>query len=241
MNAWVHCLITIAKAFESAGHPQLLGDAENNPIDRWTSTFAKAHSLSDTGRYKKSNAALLEIIDEMGGCVGSAIDTLRPKIYGLLGTNHFRTGEFVKAREYTELALADSERTNDRQGVAVYTENLATLLAMDANSPAAHCRKTIAKAQDLSDKLWYERSNVLLREVSEAIEVHPELRSYQSKVYGLMGFNYFRLGEIQHARDYTERAMQYCREDRDHKGVRVYAENLKVISKSETCHSVNVP
>jgi hypothetical protein len=46
-----------------------------------------------------------------------------------------------------------------------------------------------------------------------------------------MGSNYYRLDDMQHAKDYTELAIQSCREDSDDKGVRVYTENLKVVSK----------
>lgn len=235
MSAWGHCLIRIAEAFESAGHPQLLvslvGDTEDNPISRWTNAFPKAHGLSDTGNYKQSNATLLEVVDEMRGSTGTAIDELRPKIYGLLGTNYFRMEDLANARHYTELALMDCERTGDLEGVAVYTENLAMLLTTESNSPTAHCRKTIAKAQDFSDQFRYERSNALLRDVIEDIKANTELRPYRSKVYGLMGSNYYRLDDIQHAKDYTELAIQSCKEDGDDKGVRVYTENLKVVSK----------
>ncbi len=245
MDAWGHCLITIAKAFESAGHPQLLasliGDAEDNPTTRWANASANAQSLSDIGRYEESNAALLEVLDEMRKSIGSAINQFRPKVYGLLGTNYFRMEDFAKARQYTELALVDCERTSDREGVAVYTENLAVLLAKDSSAPAAHCRKTIAKAQDFSDELRYEHSNALLREVIEDIEADPELRPYRSKAYGLMGSNYYWLDDMQNAKDYTELAIQACKEDRDDKGVRVYKENLKVVSKQQDCLSRNGP
>ena len=236
MNAWAHCLVTIAKAFESAGYPELFasltGDTGDNPITGWTNAFANAHQMSEIGRYKESNATLLQILDEMKQTMGgSAVDRYRPKIYGLLGSNYFRMEDFGKAKRYTDLALADCERTGDREGVSVYTDTLATLLAADSNSQAAHCRKTIAKAQDFSDELQQERSNGLLREVIKEIEKNPELRFYRAKVYGLMGSNYYHLDDMQHAREYTELAIKICKAEGDDKGVRIYKENLNAISK----------
>lgn len=234
VDLWGHCLITIAGAFESAGHPQLLaslmGPPGDNPITRWVREFTRASHLSETGQYQESNAALLKILDEMQGSLGSAIDDSRPKVYGLLGTNFFRMDDPGQARKYTELALRDCERTGDQEGVSIYTENLATLLAADPECALAQCRRKIARAQDLSDQLRYAESTALLHAALGDIEQNPELRSYRSKVHGLMGSNFFRLGETARARELTERAVQDCEADRDDKGVRIYRENLRVIS-----------
>jgi tetratricopeptide (TPR) repeat protein len=236
VNEWGNCLFTIASIFEDSGYPELrvalMGHSEDNRFAQWVNTFNKAHHLSDTGKYEESNAALLEILTEMQGITGRAIDEYRPKVYGLLGTNFFRINNLSKARQYTEHALTDCERTGDRGGVAAYTENLAIILAADPESSVAQCRKNIAKAQDLSDQMRYEYSNTILREVLADIKQNPELRSYRSKVYGLMGLNHFRLDDLQHAKKYTELAVHDCEADGDDKGIRIYKENLRVISET---------
>ena len=123
--------------------------------------------------------------------------------------------------------MFECKRTGDRQGIAIYTENLAfCLAAAKPNTLATQCRKQIAKAQNLSDQLRYEYSNKILREVLIDIEQFPELQCYRSKTYGLIGSNNFRLGNVQDAKQYTELAIQDCKKDGGDKGTRIYEENL---------------
>jgi predicted HicB family RNase H-like nuclease len=164
----------------------------------------------------------------MEGTIGTASDDFRPKIYGLLGMNFFRINDLENAKKYTELALSDCERTGDRKGMVIYTENLKILVSRDSDS-VAQCRRQVAKAQDLSDHLQYEYSNKILLETLINIEQNPDLRYYRSKVYGLIGSNNFRLGDMQHAKHYTELAINDCETDGDVKGIRIYKENLRVI------------
>ena len=151
VNKWESGLIAIANTFMSAGHQELVasleGTNEANPIIPMESSMCLSTVLSERGRYKESNEASVEILKTMEGCVGSAKDELRPKIYGLIGTNFFRINDLSKAREYTEIALFECKRTGDRQGIAIYTENLAFCLAVaKPNTLATQCRKQIAKA-----------------------------------------------------------------------------------------------
>jgi tetratricopeptide (TPR) repeat protein len=238
VQIWGDFLLTIADVFKSLGHPELLAyitrETNDNPITRWTRGFGKADYLYETGKYEQSNSILFEILKELEGTMGSAVDDLRPKTYGKLGTNFFRLNDLNRARKYTELALSGCELTGDKEGITIYKKNLAVLLgASNPNSSVVQCRKQVVKAQDFSDHLQYEYSNKLLEMVLIDIELNPELRCYRSKVYGLMGSNNFRLGDLQHARRRTELAIRDCESDGDDTGIRIYKENLQIISKKE--------
>jgi hypothetical protein len=232
-NAWAQCLLTIAQAFESAGRPELLATlmgGEDNPIVRWENSLAKANRLSDVGEYPESSRLLEDVLREMEGASGSAVDRYRPKIYGQLGVNAFRLGDYAAARRFTELALADCERTGDEKGVEVYAQNLATLSAVDADGPTAQCRRAVVKAQQLSDGMRYEYSNEILGDVLRSIEANPALLTYRAKARGLMGLNFYRVGDLARAREFTELALGDCDKGGDQAGARIYRENLRVIA-----------
>ncbi len=53
---------------------------------------------------------------------------------------------------------------------------------------------------------------------------------YQVNRRGLLGSNYFRLGDLQRAREHTERALEECEKNGDDDGVRIYRDNLRVIT-----------
>jgi hypothetical protein len=232
-NAWIHCLMTIAQTFDSAGIPQLLeslvGPPGDNPIENWMKAVGKANHLGDIGRYQESNAILLDLLDEIHGAVGSAIDSIRPKTLGLLGMNYFRLQDISSAQQYTEMALAQCDAVGDRDGILVYTENLATMLTPDSNSIAGSCRTAIAKAQDLADQHQFQRSNALLIDALDDIVANHELARYQAKVCGLLGSNHYRLDAFELAERYTVEAIQRCQKDDDVPGARIYTENLRVI------------
>lgn len=234
VDAWAHCLVTIASAFDAAGRPELmemLTGGGDNSINRWNSACERAQRLSEDGRYAASSRILENIVEEMHGTIGNAIDELRPKVYGQLGTNYFHSGDLAAARRYTLLALEECERTGDQDGVAVYTENLATLAARE-DGPTATCRRTIAQAQRLSDGMQYEYSNALLQGVLSDIEQTPALRSFRAKVHGLMGSNHYQVRDFENALMSTEAAMLDCEANGDAKGTRIYRENLRVIRRA---------
>jgi tetratricopeptide (TPR) repeat protein len=233
-NTYGQMLIRIGQLFESAGHPELLAslmpEDADNPIVRWRSGSLEARQLSEAGRYQESNALLHQILEEMKGAWGSAIDEYRPKIYGWLGTNYFRLDNLGQSGRYFELALRDCERTGDRKGVVIYSENLQSLLAANPESVFTEVRKDIAKAQDLSDSLRYEDSNSILQKVLDNMNRDTAAQAYRPKVHGLLGSNYFRLGDLQRAREQTEQALEECERVGDDDGIRIYKENLRVIS-----------
>ncbi len=232
-QAWGFCLMTIAQAFEAGGYPHLLtslvAPPDGNPIEEWMAAIGKAQRLSELGQYRESNEILLGTINEMQGAVGNAVDDIRPKALGQLGTNYFRLEDYDASRRYTEMALEHCDAAGDQEGVLVYTENLATTLTVDTNSPAARCRESIAKSQELADRHQFERSNVALAAALADVAAHPELARYRLKIHGLLGSNHYRLGSLELAAEYTRLAMDGCREANDSAGVRIYEENLRVI------------
>jgi hypothetical protein len=174
----------------------------------------------------------------MENYIGSAMDQYRPKVYGLLGTNYFWLRDLSNARKYTLLALEDCRRTGDEEGVRTYTENMALFSSgsdhgdsQAATPPVIRFRKEIARAQDLSDEVRYEESNEVLEAVLRKMNSLPvgSQEAFRGKVYGLLGLNLFRLGQMTDSRQYTELALKHCKQDGDEDGVRIYTLNIAVI------------
>lgn len=236
-NFWVQALINIAQYFQSQGQPELMyilaGDTADNPVVRWQDGLAEAQQLYEEGHYATSNDLLLRMLKEMEGATGSAIDNLHSKMYGSLGVNFFRLGDLEHAQHYTELALKECQRTGDQAGIEIYRENLQSVqAAFDERSGGrmVQVRTTIAQAQDLSDALNYQASNQLLKDLLKQHQADV-LQDYLPKIYGLLGSNYFHLGEMVRAQENTELALQISRRNDDRAGVRVYQTNLEIISQ----------
>lgn len=242
IQAWGHCLMTLAKIFEDGGLPQLmerLTGGSDNPIIRWRNAFSHASQLRKAGELDASNEVLLRIIADMEGAQGPAVDDYRPKVYGMLGTNFFSSGNRHEALKYTQLALEECQRIGDAEGVRAYSENLRVLAAAasaesgdEASARLRRIRGTIARAQDLSDEARFDLSNSVLDEALADIDTAGETigAEYRGKLYGLLGLNYFRLNDRSRARSYTEKALEACRAANDSEGVRVYTANLSFIA-----------
>jgi tetratricopeptide (TPR) repeat protein len=234
VSSYARMLITVAEAFQSAGHPELLEwltrGGEENPVVRWQKALAQAQQLNEASRYPESNALLLRTLGEMRSSSGSAIDSLRPKVYGTLGANYFHLNDIEQATRYTELALQDCVRAGDREGVRTYSANFQTLVSANPHSASAKIRRAITAAQGLSDALRHEESNAVLLEALGALGGEGPAQAYRPKLEGLLGTNYFRLGDLHKAREHTERAVEGCKQAGDDEGVRIYSENLRVIA-----------
>jgi hypothetical protein len=249
VNAYLTPLLTIAQYFLSIGEPvlmaHLIGDRNNNHIVRWRDTMIEAHARTVAGDYSQSNDLLLGVLSEMENFEGSAIDQYRPRVYGLLGTNCFSLRDLPNARKYTALALEDCRRTGDEEGVRTYTENMA-LFSGDSRAatlPVVRVRKEIARAQDLSDDVRYEESNAVLEAVlreMNSLQVGSQ-ESFRCKLYGLLGLNLFRLGQMTDARHYTELALKHCKQDGDEEGVRIYSRNIAVIESVDRSGEEKIP
>jgi hypothetical protein len=242
MNAWAGALMEIARQMQVLGHPEsltsLVGPAEENPIRRWYGDFERARRLGGNGRLDEGRDILLRILEETKGAGGTAVEDLRAKAYGLLGTNRFHARELGEAMTWTELALNESRRIGDSDGVRAYRENLQVLRAVQlpSNDAAAgerllRCRRLIVKAQDRSDIAHYERSNALLQKALDTIGggLDEALAEYRGKALGLLGWNHFQLHDTVRAREYTAQALDACRAAGDEDGVRVYSANLETI------------
>ena len=59
--------------------------------------------------------------------IGTAVDDLLPKTYGLLGVSYHRAGNKEKARSFTLKAREYCVRAGDAQGTEIYTKNLETI------------------------------------------------------------------------------------------------------------------
>jgi hypothetical protein len=57
----------------------------------------------------------------------------------------------------------------------------------------------------------------------------PGVAHYLSRIYGLLGAAYFRLGDRANAIGYTSKAKDICMQSGDHEGVAIYTRNLEAI------------
>ena len=245
MQAWAHCLMTLARLFEDNGVPDLmerLTGGADNPIVRWRDTFARASALAQAGDYEASSQLLANLSAEMKGAQGDIVDDYLPKAYGLLGTNAFHLGRHDEAVRFTRQALDDCRRSGDTAGVRAYTENLRVLAAAaaaastdEASVRLCRIRASLARAQDLSDDARFDQSNDLLEEVLAEIAAAGDRpgREYRGKALGLLGLNCLRLGDSARARTHTTAALEDCRTRADGDGVRIYTANLAHLDRVE--------
>jgi len=140
---------------------------------------------------------------------------------------------FLEYRQVENTIIKYNQTVSELLNIYTWWESLTFRQRDGLAYDIVQCRKQVAKAQDFSDNLQYEYSNKLLERILIDIELNPELRCYRSKVYGLMGSNNFRLGDLQHARWRTELAIRDCESDGDDTGIGIYKENLQIISKKE--------
>jgi tetratricopeptide (TPR) repeat protein len=242
-NRYANGLILIAQILDELGHPDplqaLQGDRDSNPIHRWHQAFAQSQVLAEAGRHTESTKVLSSLLSELDHVSGSAVDDLRPKALGMVGTVWFQAGDIGQALLWTRRALEACLASGDREGVATYRESLQVLEALhlpavdpEAGARLLECRRLIAAAQSASDGFDYAESNQALGDALAIISEGGErLRaSFAGKIYGLRGWNYHYQGDDAAARADTERALAECRTTSDPNGVRVYTANLKFLS-----------
>src|SRR6478672_2509143 len=148
---------------------------------------------------------------------------LRAKALGQLGNACAAQGDSRGAREYTLAALRACEEINDEVGVNTYRANLA-LLAADAvesgdDPQLKSARNALLEAQELSDNGEFAASNAVL---TELLNRSQQSRELVARARGLVGSNYYRLGELANAARETEMARRMCAEMGDADGVFVY-------------------
>jgi hypothetical protein len=228
---WVAVVMRIAQQLDSMGHPEPLEriTGGNNPIVRWQRSLLRAEALNAAGERDDAAELIRATLEDMEGASGSAVTELRPKALGQLATIYFHRGDLEAARRSMTLALDECRAAGDVDGVRIYTENLATLDAVEFGGPAADRRTRIAHAQDLSDAARYRASNELLGTVLDELE---EGDSLHAKACGLLGLNLYRLRDLPGSRRWTERALEACRRLDDEFGVTIYSNNLEVIDRT---------
>lgn len=243
---WGRILVTIAEVMQALGHPQpmerLAPRGVAHPVNRWTYLFKRAQGQHEDGEFAAASAVLQELLAELEGAWGPFVDDLRAKAYGMLGANAMRVGTLEEAARYTERALQCCVEAGDREGQWIYAENLDALdaareigLSTPLGRQLARYRERIAYAQDLSDSRRHVASNDVLRELLDAPDGaqagDQAGKRYLGKIYGLLGLNHFRLGDLAEARRFTELALEECRSRHDLVGERIYAANLEGIGR----------
>jgi hypothetical protein len=86
---------------------------------------AKRHTRF--GEFARSNQVLLDLLQcwKQSACVREHAT----KILGMIGYNHFHSGDAAAACEFMEMARRACAETGDREGAEIYSENLAVISA----------------------------------------------------------------------------------------------------------------
>jgi hypothetical protein len=92
---------------------------------------AKRHT--SFGEFARSNQVLLDLLE--GWRESVCVQEHAAKILGMIGYNHFHIGDTAVACEFMEMARHACAESGDREGVEVYSENLAIMRARMAGSP----------------------------------------------------------------------------------------------------------
>ena len=245
IERYAHRLLLVAQVLDARGYPGPLRALESGGDDlaySWSQMLARSQTLSDAGRYADSVEVLASLLSELDQMSGPAVDDLRPKVFGRLGSVWFQAGDVGQALVWTERALEACLARRDTQGIAAYRDNLQVLQAVhlpavdpEAGARLLECRRLIVAAQSASDHFEYDESNQALgKALAIALAGGERLRAdFAGKVYGLRGLNHYYLGDGAAARADTERALAECRAADDPNGVRTYTANLKFLSRTQ--------
>jgi tetratricopeptide (TPR) repeat protein len=243
VSRYVQSLFAIAHAFAAAGEPalveRLVGPDETNPIVQWNRRLSHAQALSEAGDYADSNSQLEEILAEMEGASGPAVVDLRPKILGRLGFNALHEQDYAAALDYTTQAYDACVASEDEEGRVAYYENLMSLRVIQALKTEPELghrlldvRRLIVRAQDSTDAGRYQASINLLSQalsVSQSLNNNQLFRALLPKIYGLLGFNEYKLRNAAKAREHNAVALKEAETIGDADGVRIYTANLEAI------------
>lgn len=132
LNWWVNSMVYIGEALEEIGFSGLLDllmqrNSDKNILEDYQDSYLKAQQMYDDQKYEESILILRSLLDQIKGLKGSLVDNLKPRIFGLLGTNYYQIGVKDKAIDYTNLAIRECEETNDLEGVKIYKGNLCLI------------------------------------------------------------------------------------------------------------------
>lgn len=240
VEAWSRPLVFLAQMFNDSGHPELLEQlyGKDKVIEGWQSSIANAAQLIEAGRYREAADVIQAILPELEHASGGPVDDIRPKAYGLLAKAQFESGDAVQAKKFMQLALDDCRRTGDEEGIRNYTSNLRVMKAAAASIEDSEdgkrllaIRAAIARAQELSDDAEFEKSNDVLATALKDHDGVETMLEFRGKVWGLLGLNFYRLGNFAESRRYTEMALEQCTNAKDQDGIRIYSANLQEIAR----------
>ena len=140
---------------------------------------------------------------EIGDRKGEAIQ------YGNLGSVFRSLGEYVKAKEYCEKALAISMEVGDRKGEAAWYGNLGTVFR--------------SLGEYVKAKEYYEKALAISMEVGD--------RKGEATWYGNLGTLFKCLGEYVKAKEYYEKALAISLQIGDREGEATWYGNLGTLFK----------
>ena len=242
-------VLLVAQVLDARGYPGPLRALEGGGEDLrsgWRQMLARSQTLADAGRYADSVEVLTSLLSELDQMSGPAVDDLRPKVFGRLGSVWFLAGDAGQALVWTERALEACLASRDTEGIVAYRDNLQVMQAVhlpavdpEAGARLLECRRLIVAAQSASDRFEYEESNQALgKALAIALLIasagDERLRAdFAGKIYGLRGLNHYYLGDGAAARADTERALAECRAADDPSGVRIYTANMKFLSRPQ--------
>ena len=128
---WAEGMIGVAAAAAELGDASLFallqGEPRNNVLILWGAALVTAQAEVDRQNHVEAIHILEDALKYADGITGTGRDDYLPKHYGLLGHAYFLAGNRESARTYTVKARNYCERVNDREGVAIYTSNLARI------------------------------------------------------------------------------------------------------------------
>jgi hypothetical protein len=128
---WAEGMIGVASAAAHLGDGSLFallqGEPRDNVLILWGEALIAAQAEVDRQNHIEAIRILEEALKYADGLTGTGRDEYLPKHYGLLGTAYFWAGNRESARTYMVKAKNYCERVNDREGVAIYTSNLARI------------------------------------------------------------------------------------------------------------------
>jgi tetratricopeptide (TPR) repeat protein len=245
VTRYAQSLMAIAQALEAIGEPalmeRLVGPDETNSVVQWQRRLSHAQALSAAGEYAASDSQLEQVLAEMEGATGTAVVNLRPKILGRLGFNALHEQDHAAALNYTARAYDACLAAEDEEGIVAYYENLMSLRviqALDAEPERGQrlldVRRLIARAQDSADAGRYHASINMLSQALSVIQSQNDdelFRALLPKIYGLLGFNEYKLGNSAKAREHSALALKESETIGDMDGVRIYTANLEAINR----------
>ncbi|MEV4921608.1 hypothetical protein [Streptomyces roseoverticillatus] len=227
----------IATELDALGHPNALrrlsGAGEpGNMIE----LRHQAQILIEDGEFEAAEAVLRELLAD---CVGGSNWTA--DIHSLLAQCAVRRDDLDTAIEHARCAYDFALRAGQREGsTRGVLDALLTAREVRRSTPdgrrLAACREAITCAQRLSDRARFTDSIRVLHRLRGELDAFPpqsQARGYSGKIYGLLGLNYFRSGDLDRARTWTHRALEECRNRQDRTGEEVYTANLSEIDRAD--------